>query len=70
MQMKCSITKEPCPAAMQSGEKCPIRKYKGSSYYYRPGENTTGARGKIDDTCRFYGIKRAQDLENKNFMEE
>lgn len=74
MQAKCSLTHEECRIAFDYGkdackDSCPIEQYKDSSYYYGPGESKTGAQCRIDNTCRFYGLKRAQEIRNRNFME-
>lgn len=73
MKPLCSRTRQPCPVYQDAcdtrGDDCPAQLYKGSSYYYAPGESISGAQGKIDNTCRYYGIKRAWEIRNRNFME-
>ena len=66
MASKCSITHEYCKAAdfIYRGDCCPIRKYKSSST--KAGAD---APALIDDTCRYYGLKRAAEIEHSNFME-
>ena len=70
---KCAITHEKCGADdagfWDNGDSCPIQKYKHSSYYYDPGESKSGSKVLMDDTCRFYGIARAEKLKNKKFLE-
>ena len=63
--MKCSITQEECSIDFNYGrDNCPIGRYKDSSFYYGPGESRTGAQGRIDPTCRYYG-----QHERKNYVE-
>ena len=68
MREECSLTRETCYTDFEyEPHLCPY--YKSSSYYYAPGESETGAKAYLNNVCRFYGIKRAQKLRNKNFME-
>lgn len=73
MASKCSLTHEYCGADNagfdDGGDSCPIGKYKSSSRHYAPGEDERGATGIIDDTCRYYGLKRAAEIEHSDFME-
>ena len=64
--MKCYLTREKCTAEdagfWDDGDSCPILKYKDSSR-----ETDTGKL--FDDTCRYYGIVRAKELQ-KIFKED
>lgn len=82
MPSKCTITGNYCPfqgdfwdtalAGTVANDNCPIQKYKSSSYYYPEGYKDTKGRPvkfRLDDVCRYYGIARAKQIENENFME-
>lgn len=72
--MECYLTNEPCNVSMNPDyydqkDDCPIKEYKDSSYYYKPGESKSGAVWRADHVCRYYGITRAEKIRNRKFME-
>lgn len=67
MPGKCLLTGEYCKAVdagfWDYGDSCPIRRYKNST---RQEEDALY----INDTCRYYGIARAKELQRKYFRED
>ncbi len=67
MAYKCFITRDYCKAIdagfWDNGDSCPIQRYKNSSYEIEQDYFY------ISDTCRYYGIERAKELQ-KIFKED
>lgn len=70
MNFKCSITKQKCQIGdfEYDHDLCPY--YKDSSYRYKPGESKTGASWRSDSCCRFYGVKRAEEIKNRDWLDK
>lgn len=65
MNYKCYLTRERCPADdpdIDDGDSCPIGKYQNSN-------RKTPDGFLFDNTCRYYGIARAKELQ-KHYTRE
>jgi len=79
MNFKCSITRQKCQIDDFEFDNvlCPF--YKSGNYRYKPTEGNfhyDPSKGEqrtvfcFDDTCRFYGIKRSEEIKGRDWLDK